>query len=473
MVKLWFFVLLFVLLSAGIQAQTITWTGAGGNNQWYFPQNWDQMRVPNQFDDVYATGGEVSGGMVYVRSLHVGPGGLSLLNGVQVTITSDLLIDSNAYFGGDFNILTAGGNIVINGQFNAATMSAPEIHCGGDFIPRTSASFIPGLSTVIFSATFGYFSGQFHNIQFINGGERHTNGNVYVGGVCQIDDDIYLRPADTLFVQDTASSALYGNGNVVDGAVSRAVSQGSTDSYRFESNSTFVQFDGTGTYPAGILLRTHPNEPAATCFDVWRPLSGTVNASQNTITMQNVQRFGRWAIGILHSTEPVINRYYEMQANGTGTFNCKISLRYDTPEIPGGTHEDSLVILRSDAISPAISNAVGWNLLSIPTLKNSCNLSGAPDLALVAAASGTQAAPGLERLSDTVQVHPGWNMVGALSKPILASALITVPPGLINSFFFAYEGSYAAADSLEPGKGYWVKINSPGGLLILNAVGGE
>ena len=59
-------------------------------------------------------------------------------------------------------------------------------------------------------------------------------------------------------------------------------------------------------------------------------------------------------------------------------------------------------------------------------------------------------------------------MIGGLSKPVATSAIVTIPAtGLINSPFFFYEGSYAAADTLEPAKGYWVKISSPGGQLIL------
>jgi hypothetical protein len=38
-----------------------------------------------------------------------------------------------------------------------------------------------------------------------------------------------------------------------------------------------------------------------------------------------------------------------------------------------------------------------------------------------------------------------------------ASDVTTSPPGLIESSFYGFEGGYAIAEMLEPGKAYWVK----------------
>lgn len=65
--------------------------------------------------------------------------------------------------------------------------------------------------------------------------------------------------------------------------------------------------------------------------------------------------------------------------------------------------------------------------------------------------------------SDTVDLQQGWNMIGALSSPFAASAVQTIPPGIIASSFFEYvPGGYTVADTLLPGRGYWVKVNQAG-----------
>ncbi len=68
---------------------------------------------------------------------------------------------------------------------------------------------------------------------------------------------------------------------------------------------------------------------------------------------------------------------------------------------------------------------------------------------------------------DTVDVNPGWNLVGALSSPIAPSSLTSMPPGITTTNFYGYNGaSYQIADSLRPGKGYWVKTTAAGKLVL-------
>jgi len=74
---------------------------------------------------------------------------------------------------------------------------------------------------------------------------------------------------------------------------------------------------------------------------------------------------------------------------------------------------------------------------------------------------------GAELTSDTVDVSEGWNIVGSLSSPIEASSITSIPPGIVTSGFFQYEGSYQQSTIILPGKGYWVKC-SQSGLLILS-----
>lgn len=66
---------------------------------------------------------------------------------------------------------------------------------------------------------------------------------------------------------------------------------------------------------------------------------------------------------------------------------------------------------------------------------------------------------------DTVPVAAGWNIVGSVSSPVDAGA-ITAVGTVIQSSFYAFEGGYASSSTIEPGKGYWVKVSQAGGLVI-------
>lgn len=75
---------------------------------------------------------------------------------------------------------------------------------------------------------------------------------------------------------------------------------------------------------------------------------------------------------------------------------------------------------------------------------------------------------GAPRLADTIPVQAGWNLIGTISSSVLVKHIATDPPNMITSQFFGYSTSYYAADTLDPCKGYWVKVNETG-LLILSA----
>jgi photosystem II stability/assembly factor-like uncharacterized protein len=71
---------------------------------------------------------------------------------------------------------------------------------------------------------------------------------------------------------------------------------------------------------------------------------------------------------------------------------------------------------------------------------------------------------GTARLLDTVEIKPGWNLIGTLSVPISVSQVTGT--GVLTPYY-GYGGSaYTVADSLEPGKGYWVKSAVAGNLVL-------
>lgn len=139
-----------------------------------------------------------------------------------------------------------------------------------------------------------------------------------------------------------------------------------------------------------------------------------------------------------------------------------------------------------------VGTGAGWNVVSLPvatgqSLKDSLFPSAvspayrfipgggyAPEDTLFPgrgywlkfASAGATELQGLPRLSDSVAVEEGWNMVGSLSVPVAASSVATDPPGILLSPFYGFGAGYSAAAVLEPGKGYWVKVATPGVLVF-------
>jgi len=74
----------------------------------------------------------------------------------------------------------------------------------------------------------------------------------------------------------------------------------------------------------------------------------------------------------------------------------------------------------------------------------------------------------LARLQDTVNILPGWNMIGSLSAPVDTRTITTIPPAILSSQFFGYNRGYSIADTLFPTKGYWIKA-SQSAKIFLNA----
>ncbi|MBI5021645.1 MAG: T9SS type A sorting domain-containing protein [Ignavibacteriales bacterium] len=67
---------------------------------------------------------------------------------------------------------------------------------------------------------------------------------------------------------------------------------------------------------------------------------------------------------------------------------------------------------------------------------------------------------------DTIQIQSGWNIIGSVANPISTQSISTTPADIISSRYFGYSTSYFSADSIMPGKGYWVKASEPGTLIL-------
>jgi hypothetical protein len=68
---------------------------------------------------------------------------------------------------------------------------------------------------------------------------------------------------------------------------------------------------------------------------------------------------------------------------------------------------------------------------------------------------------------DTIDVQEGWNLIGSLDGTLQVGAVQEIPPGIIESGWFAYSDSgYLGTGTIEAARGYWVKTSAAGKLVL-------
>jgi hypothetical protein len=138
------------------------------------------------------------------------------------------------------------------------------------------------------------------------------------------------------------------------------------------------------------------------------------------------------------------------------------------PTAVGGWNMVSLPVTVPDARTSAVfptaaSNAFTYNgsgYVVGDTLRNGeaywLKFSGATDIPF----------NGPPILTDTVTVLSGWNMIGSITGPVSCGSINSVPPGIATSRFFGFRAGYFPSDTIYPGKGYWVKVDQAGQLVL-------
>ncbi|MBI3365219.1 MAG: T9SS type A sorting domain-containing protein [Ignavibacteriae bacterium] len=121
-----------------------------------------------------------------------------------------------------------------------------------------NGQFIPGGSTIVFTGP-GQVKGTFNNMVLGPNALMQTTGNVTIKNNLDIFSNLVLRTLDTLTISNPDPGALEGPGIVTAGTVKRAIQQGSTQPYRFESSVSFLQFYPIGTLPDTVIMTTNPN----------------------------------------------------------------------------------------------------------------------------------------------------------------------------------------------------------------------
>lgn len=153
---------------------------------------------------------------------------------------------------------------------------------------------------------------------------------------------------------------------------------------------------------------------------------------------------------------------------------------------------DKPIVVRTESstLQSNFSVNAGWNLVSVPLLASnmgaasifpSANSSlyafnnGYTSVTTLANGAGYWArfpasqsitVSGTAITPKTIIVNAGWNLIGDLHTSVAVSTMTTTPAGIINSQFYSYNNGYSNPTTLEPGKGYWVRVSQSGTINI-------
>jgi hypothetical protein len=71
---------------------------------------------------------------------------------------------------------------------------------------------------------------------------------------------------------------------------------------------------------------------------------------------------------------------------------------------------------------------------------------------------------------ETDQLHilltEGWNMISGISSAINVSNIIDPEDLILPNSIYGFETNYYSVNSIEPGKGYWVRSDGTGEIII-------
>jgi photosystem II stability/assembly factor-like uncharacterized protein len=318
-----------------------TWNGSV-DSSWFTSENWTPTGVPLPGDSIVIPPFVPNDPVINRAQKQITIASLNILQGGKLTIT-----DSLSRF-----IVMA--DVLVKGKLEVRPPANTTIFVGGSWIVKSDSisGFLSAKSTVYMEGS-GTVEDNFYNIVFDTASHITSARNIGVNKQCTVLKDFNLRGTDTLYINDSIPQALIGTGKIPEGTVSRAIKSGSTEPYRFESEGTYVQFEGNEVaYPAAVNVTTYPKTDPATYGNSWQPVGGIVDTSIKRMTIMKVRSKGKWAIGVPKLDEnkrsiqaidsSFVQRIYSIDEIGETDALVTLSLRYESSEVPSTLPQSAL-----------------------------------------------------------------------------------------------------------------------------------
>ena len=231
----------------------------------------------------------------------------------------------------------------------------------------------------------------------------------------------------------------------------------------------FFDVNGNGTQD--------PNEPGLGGWAI--QLTGTASASGTTDSLGQFE-FDSLAAGTYQVSQVLRSQWRQtFPANGGGY----------TVTFPGSAGIANFGDYTTNAIPISINK--NWNILSLPATVTDSRLAAVYPAAQSEAFAfegvyipSADLYPGLgywirfgQTMTDYVIGQPlatdtvnltvaDWNIIGSVGHPIDVNAIQTIPDGILDSKFYGYDNGLYLSDTIQPGLGYWIKLNAAGSIVF-------
>ena len=186
----------------------------------------------------------------------------------------------------------------------------------------------------------------------------------------------------------------------------------------------------------------------------WVSLGGTVNATDNFVELSSIGDFSYWTLaeGIistfqlsvnvadgwnmvsipgLHPTDQNVSTWWAFRDPGANVFRYAGGYQPITDAVPG------IGYWMKHAGALTYNTGEEWPVGGIQIVAH-----------------------------DPIQGASGWNLLGGYELSVTAANVTTNPPGLQSGPIYKYSGGYQTATTLDPGYGYWIKLNAAGQIII-------
>jgi hypothetical protein len=341
----------------------IVWQGTT-DNAWSNPQNWSRNdtvgAVPAPTDSVIIFGSRPNQprkgpGFDAVGALNIDSSGiLTLLPSASIVVNNTLFIGGSAQLQVQSSTVDSiGGDVILNGRFEVASTASPVIYSSRNWVRGAGSVFVPGNSIIPFVGS-GFVSGNFNSVQVAS--PRTSSGNIAIGNRIEVRNNLSLRQnlgnlqTDTLFIQSSDSTVLFGDGFVETGTIKRAIQPGVAARYRFESDSTYIRLRAPVPGLTSITMTVLRNLSAINIGDTIVRIPTILDTVYNVLRTDSLflQDRRQWVIVRPRPTlDPLLDttailRVYGITAEGATNFRVAATFRYDDAEIQRGVREGRL-----------------------------------------------------------------------------------------------------------------------------------